>query len=379
MATALLRATAIYAELHTLQRAHYKSTCAECKESIRAHFVTDGKFTPPQPLSSISCNSKDIKVHYSFDYAQQVHYPSNPLQPGPIYFLTPRKCTVFGVNCEALPRQVNFLTDEAGDCGKGANAVVSQLHFFFQHHGLGETDVYLHADNCTGQNKNNCMVQHLTWRILTSRHTNITLSFLPVGHTKFAPDWCFGLFKQQYRRTRVGSLCSIAEAVHTSAKCNFAQLVSREDGSTIVPTHDWTDFFAPWMKKITGIKKYHHFRFSSESPGSIFVKERSETSSEVKISLLKEPWTPDKEELPSLIPPCGLSAERQWYLHDQIRPFCPDEDQDSVCPLPSIPIPGGSRGGTPGPEDITSTPPPKRRRVCGICEQEGHNRRSCPD
>ena len=30
--------------------------------------------------------------HYSFDYAQLVHTPSNPMQPGPIYFKTPRKC-----------------------------------------------------------------------------------------------------------------------------------------------------------------------------------------------------------------------------------------------------------------------------------------------
>ena len=128
-----------------MERAHYKSTCDECKESVRAHFTTNGEFTPPPPCSHSPCNTTNIKVHYSFDYAQQVHYPSDPLQPGPIYFLTPRKCTVFGVNCEALPRQVNFLTDEAGDCGKGANAVVSRLDFFFDHHGFGEKDIFLHA------------------------------------------------------------------------------------------------------------------------------------------------------------------------------------------------------------------------------------------
>ena len=38
----------------------------------------------------------------------QVHYPSDPLQPGPVYFLTPRKCAIFGVACEGLPRQVIF-------------------------------------------------------------------------------------------------------------------------------------------------------------------------------------------------------------------------------------------------------------------------------
>ena len=163
-----------------MERSFYKSICDECKESIRAHFVTNGEFSPPPLAASIPLNSNDIKVHY----------PSDPLQPGPIYFLTPRKCTVFGVNCEAIPRQVNFLTDEAGDCGKGANAVLSRLHYFFHHHGLGEKDVYLHADNCTGQNKNNCMIQYLMWRVLTNRHTNITLSFLPVGHTKFSL-WTF--------------------------------------------------------------------------------------------------------------------------------------------------------------------------------------------
>jgi hypothetical protein len=41
-------------------------------------------------------------AHYSFHFAQQVHYPSNP-QPGPIFFKTPRKCGVFGVMAEAIP------------------------------------------------------------------------------------------------------------------------------------------------------------------------------------------------------------------------------------------------------------------------------------
>ena len=227
---------------------------------------------PPQPCSQTPCNSVGIKAHYSFDYTQQVHFPSDPLQPGAIYFLTPRKCTVFGVNCEALPMQINFLTDEAGDCGKGANAVVSRLHYFFENHGLGEKEVHLHADNCCGQNKNNCMMQYLVWRALTGRHTSITLSFLVVGHTKFAPDWCFGLFKRQYRRTKVGSLQSIAQVVNDSAECNFAQLVAREDGSMIVQTFNWTDFFAPHFKRIASIKKYHHFRMTSSAPGCVFLK-----------------------------------------------------------------------------------------------------------
>ena len=71
-------------------------------------------------------------------YLFQVHFPSNPMQPGPIYFLTPRKCSVFSANCEAIPRQINFLADESGEMGRGANTVISYLHFYFDAHGLGE-------------------------------------------------------------------------------------------------------------------------------------------------------------------------------------------------------------------------------------------------
>ena len=340
-----------------LERSHYKTTCDECRTSVTSHFTTSSGFSPPSPFSAV-VRVATIKAHYSFDYAQQVHYPSDPLQPGPIYFLTPRKCTIFGVNCEAIPRQINFLTDEAGDCGKGANAVISRLHYFFDYHSLGERVVYLTADNCTGQNKNNAMIQYLLWRTLTDRHTDITLSFLVVGHTKFAPDWCFGLFKRLYKRSKVSSLKGIAEVVNNSADCNVAQLVSREDGSTIVPTYDWSTFFAPHFKKLPGIKKIHHFRMSSSHPGIVFTKEHSD-SPEVQVNLFKkEPWSPDAIELPDIVPPRGLSAEREWYMFDFIRPFVADEDKDVTCPRPTVPKPGRS---TPAPE-VASLP--KRRRVC---------------
>ena len=96
---------------------------------------------PPPLCSIVRENSLPIQAHYSFDYAQQVHFPSNPMQPGPKFFLTPRKCSIFRVNCESIPRQVNFLTDEATDCGKGANAVISQLHYCYENRGLGKKEV----------------------------------------------------------------------------------------------------------------------------------------------------------------------------------------------------------------------------------------------
>ena len=66
-------------------------------------------YSPPPPGSAIPSGSGPATVHYSFDFAQQVHYPHNPLQPGPMYFKTARKCAIFGVCCEGLPRQISVL------------------------------------------------------------------------------------------------------------------------------------------------------------------------------------------------------------------------------------------------------------------------------
>lgn len=142
------------------ERALYRMVCQKSMDTVKSTFVDDeGIVSPPGINSSLPPCSNNITIHYSFDFAQQVHYPTNPQQPSPVYFLTPRKCAIFGVCCEAIPRQVNFLVDEAVDTGKGANTVVSMLHYFFAHHGLSESNLHLHADNCVGQNKNNTVIQ----------------------------------------------------------------------------------------------------------------------------------------------------------------------------------------------------------------------------
>ena len=279
--------------------------------------------------------------------------------------------------------------------GKGSNAIVSMLHHFFAHHGLGEKTVHLHADNCGGQNKNATMVQYLLWRVMTGQHTEITLSFMISGHTKFSPDWCFGLLKKRYRRTRVGSLIDLVTVVNESATVNVAQPTGREDGSPIVTTYDWQEYFSTFCTKVKGIKKLHHLRFDSASPGFVYVKERA-GSTEVKRSILKvKNWSPKADELPPILPPSGLSLQRQWYLYNHIREYCTEATKDVICPLPGEPVqassPPRSPSPTPSPSPApslatsspttntnTNEPPSKRARLCGLCRQTGHNARTCP-
>ena len=128
------------------QRDYYNQQCALAKQNLES--------------------GNPSLMHYSFDFAQQVLFPFNSQQPGPIFFKTPRKCGVFGICCEAQSTQINYLIDEADDIGKGANVTISLIHHYLQTHGVKAVNMKLHADNCVGQNKNNAMIQYLMWRVI---------------------------------------------------------------------------------------------------------------------------------------------------------------------------------------------------------------------
>ena len=92
-------------------------------------------------------------------------------------------------------------------------------------------------------------------------HDEATISFLPVGHTKFARDWCFGLMKQCFRRTKIGDLDDIANCVSLSSAVNVPQLIGSLDGTVFVPTYNWSKFFDDtWLRLHTkGISRLHRF------------------------------------------------------------------------------------------------------------------------
>lgn len=89
-------------------------------------------------------------------------------------------------------------------------------------------------------------------------------------------------------------------------------------GAVIVPMRDWASFFASKFKKVSGIKKTHHFHVTTGKPGVIATKLHSDSKQE-EINILKDGVVVDPLELPPEKVPTGLSAQRQWYLFDKIR------------------------------------------------------------
>ncbi|XP_052237218.1 uncharacterized protein LOC127848671 [Dreissena polymorpha] len=290
------------------QRDHYREQCERTKLEF-------DQFSDANKKRGQRSKATDATVHYSFDYSQQVFYPQQAQAVGPMYFKTPRKCQCFGVCCESSGTQIFYLVDEAfQSVGKGANSVTSMLHHHFSHLGYGERNVVLHMDNCSGQNKNNAVIGYGMWRVLTGLHDSIEFSNMEAGHTKFSPDWHFGLWKVRWRNTTVNTLEDVVETVRLSSRNghNIPHLV--QDPENPVQFYNWTEFLKPVFKPIPNLLSYHHFRMTSDKPGIVYVRRYASDAEEAVKILKKDSFV--LNGMPPQLEPLGLSAERQWYLHD---------------------------------------------------------------
>jgi len=317
------------------EREHYKKLIKKSQQTCIQLF---DKTMPPSLKKRIK---KKFTMHYSWDFAQQLHYPYEDQQVGPIYFKTPRKAELFGVCCEGVPFQLNYLIDEADFLNKGANTVISLLDHFFLNHSLGESKAYLTADNCVGQNKNNAVIQYLLYRTIVGLHDEINLAFMIVGHTKFGPDGYFGLIKRIYRKSKIYTYNQLTEIINKSSPNGhvICQTHRNTSGEPNYKYYRWDKWLLKYFNKLPEIKKFHHFLFNRNNPGEVIVKEELK-GKEIRFNLLKnnKALKEIKSDYPITINPTGLSIERQWYLYDKIREHIPNEiDKNVTCPLPKHP------------------------------------------
>ena len=197
--------------------------------------------------------------------------------------------------------------------------------------GLGKTEALVHADNCGAQNKNSAFIRYYLWHVISGLLEEIHYNFLLPGHTKFSPDWCFGLLKQKTRKTFISSLFDIARSVEESASGNVAELVGLHSGTVLIPSYDWFTYLGNFFKKLPSIKSFYHFRFHRDFSGTVFCKEYW-NSQERAVNLLRNGATVEAGVLPPTISPSGISHERAEYLYKKIREFCREGTEDLVAP-----------------------------------------------
>lgn len=138
--------------------------------------------------------------------------------------------------------------------------------------------------------------------------------------------------KRAFKRNLVPAQSVLETVVNESSSVNIAQVVGYEDGTTVVPVSDWQAFFKNSCKPLPGIKKYQHFRFDDAHPGSVFVKEHSE-SAETEFNILMSDSSFPRGA-PDVLAPPGLPLQRQQYLYKSIREYVDEPFKDTVCPKP---------------------------------------------
>ena len=104
-----------------------------------------------------------------------------------------------------------------------------------------------------------------------------------------------------------------------------------EDGTVLVPTYDWREFFNPAYRPLLGIKPMGHFRFSADHPGMVFYRTTIADAEEVKhLAIQQQVYR--LAPMPNVLPPPLLSCERQQYLFNNIREYIREDGRDVVCP-----------------------------------------------
>ena len=292
-----------------LEREYYKAAIASAKDTLDS--------------ADTGC------THLTFDFAQQLELPAHTRTVGPLYFKVLYRVYLFGIADEARNKQCNFLFGEQfciGQDGKkahGPNCVISMLHYYLEHNSPKQT-LHLHADNCSGQNKNKSVLAYLMWRCATGLSDKIELSFMRVGHTRCAVDGYFGLIKQKWRKSENDTLKDVEEAVNSSCVPNTALLYCWD-------WREWDAFLAKTYKPVKGILKYQHFVVSKDDKINIQCRETPDGQTTL-IRILQEAGNipTDANCLPNILPPAGLSPQRLDYLDKEVGPYVSADAQPTL-------------------------------------------------
>ena len=101
------------------------------------------------------------------------------------------------------------------------------------------------------------------------------------------------------------------------------QMTASSTGNRHVHWTDWTRFLQGYFKPVTNVTSYHYFKFSKANAGVVTAKVYA-TSEEEDVDILKKDVTVSsfRGHRPDAIVPTSLDPACQWYLYEQIRPFC---------------------------------------------------------
>ncbi|CAB4376175.1 unnamed protein product [Rhizophagus irregularis] len=192
---------------------------------------------------------------------------------------------------------------------------------------------------------------HISWDFAEGAH--LPYSSQQEGSIYFKSPWkvsIFGICEEAFPQQKnyliqenenvgkeVQDLSDLVQVVHNSTTGGFntAQTINNSNGVQKVLFYKWTEFLNKEFTRIPQIQQ-HHFEISNQKHGVVNVQTKIE-GEKVEITILRKNIIPSNV-FPNLLVPKELSAERQWYLYEQIREHVTHPDKkDQYCSKPLIP------------------------------------------
>lgn len=165
----------------------------EVHEKKATYFYTKMK----EDTAEISKNNEEMEL-LAFDFQQNIPLPH--VTSGDVFFKRQLWEYNFCVFAASSRKSYFFMYDET-IAKKGANDVVSFLHYFLEHFiAPTVTTIYLYSDNCSSQNKNQVLAQYLYTLANTNRFAKIVHRFPEPGHSFLPCDRSFGLIEKEKRK-----------------------------------------------------------------------------------------------------------------------------------------------------------------------------------
>lgn len=158
-------------------------------------------------------------------------------------------------------------------------------------------------------------------------------------HTKFNPDWYFGIWKVKWRSSTANTMNKSAATVRRSPHIghDIPQLVS--DLQKPVVFGDWKSYLQRYFRLIENIRSYRYFWVKTVTTGVVECKEFC-NSVPISVNLLK-----DRNIIRSIYDPLpqdilapDFVPRRRGYLFEEIPEHCRSPtSKDTSCPTPAVP------------------------------------------
>ena len=245
----LAEAITQHSNLHRIQREFYAARIATAKEHPSRY------------------------LHLTFDSPESYHVPQKRPNNSKTAMKIPSEVRATGcINHTTGARYFNFTLPQYP---KDANAIISAVYLniveYIRDHKEHPAVLWLQLDNCWRENKNRWMPAFMSWLIHMKFFNEVMVSFLLQGHTHIDIDQMFSTLAIYLDKNSCWSFGHLLDVIPNAYRSD----TTRPVGRYIHKVFNWSGFFAPYLKEMSGHSSPHVFLFRRLPDGNVGMKTKA--------------------------------------------------------------------------------------------------------